>query len=615
MNRFSQISTSAFDPLSLNEIMAIPLAKQRTQDALLQGTAEVSTIDSQRLAGSDKAVTAELESLRGRSRQLSKEILEGGYNRSIRNRFNELKMDQAQSFSSKGVIGKAKANFDARQANIAQVRKSKLSLQHQEAGLNWAINQFNAGEGEVAYQDYIGADDVNVQEMAVKVAGEMSPQVLAQNAGISWDPIGKVYRDGHMQYTTLPAEYIQKAVSQYLMNDEGVASYMNDMQKIGMITNPQAYIQNASIVAGNLKARDDQELSSKLMPKWYNEQVVNNNKGILDTSGWGSFQIKSRQDDSIEKHAIDNTNPHTFDEYGNYRNQREAPTPEEQAQYAQIQGHGGGGSLGANKGETERLAADRKKVSDYRKYYKLGPDVSDRAIGDLINSAITNGAVNYSTVVAPTNLEHTAFYLGKKYFGDGKGKFGDVAKRRVKVDGMPQVESVQDLADELGYDTEEMNQVLQGAGFLGNAPGDSDLPMGSVFSFPHKDGKSSLTMTVENDEAATKEFEEPQILVNNMFNSKDFSYIAERGADGKTIYKNFLLNPRIRKDENGRPIDMEYDPIMVVTENEYTSLDEYMAAVDAGKESFEEIETLEKLMSDNVALWQAHLDGITQKKQ
>ena len=63
-NRFSNTTTAGFKGLSLNEIMAIPLAKQAKQDASLAATDELQALESQSLQGDKEVVGAELERIR-----------------------------------------------------------------------------------------------------------------------------------------------------------------------------------------------------------------------------------------------------------------------------------------------------------------------------------------------------------------------------------------------------------------------------------------------------------------------------------------------------------------------------------------------------------------------
>lgn len=142
-NRFSQITTAGFKGLSLDEIMAIPLAKQARQDASLAATDELQALESRRLDGDAPIVDAELERIRKESEQISKDLMERGVDRNLSNKLRQLRSSQKKSFGASGVVGQAEANYKAAQSyinDLATKKEQQAGWSPQQAKM-WATQQ------------------------------------------------------------------------------------------------------------------------------------------------------------------------------------------------------------------------------------------------------------------------------------------------------------------------------------------------------------------------------------------------------------------------------------------------------------------------------------------
>lgn len=142
-NRFSNITTAGFKGLSLDEIMAVPLAKQARQDASLAATDELEALETKRLEGDAGVVDAELERIRKESEQISKDLMDRGVDRGLSNKLRKLRSSQKKSFGASGVVGQAKANYTSAQKYINDLATKKISQagwSPQEAKV-WATKQ------------------------------------------------------------------------------------------------------------------------------------------------------------------------------------------------------------------------------------------------------------------------------------------------------------------------------------------------------------------------------------------------------------------------------------------------------------------------------------------
>tara|TARA_R110000772_G_scaffold62137_3_gene139649 strand:+ start:688 stop:2952 length:2265 start_codon:yes stop_codon:yes gene_type:complete len=142
-NRFSQTTTAGFKGLSLDEIMAIPLAKQTRQDASLAATDELQALEAKRLESDAPVVDAELERIRKESEQISKDLMERGVDRNLSNKLRSLRSSQKKSFGASGVVGQAEANYKSAQTyinDLATKKEQQAGWSPQQAKL-WATTQ------------------------------------------------------------------------------------------------------------------------------------------------------------------------------------------------------------------------------------------------------------------------------------------------------------------------------------------------------------------------------------------------------------------------------------------------------------------------------------------
>ena len=199
-NRFSQISTSMYSPLSLDEIMTIPLAKQRQHDAVQAGADELGMLKSNKLAGDSGVVNSELDRLRSGSDEISQILSERGVSSDVLGKFKSLKRDKDSSFGSEGKVGIAQANYDA-----AMDYRNKLSTDTDRQGgwgADWAgkfandqISGFKSFNDDGSSNSFLGREltqkfeneDELIDEAIARVSEQVDPKTidLVRVAGIS----------------------------------------------------------------------------------------------------------------------------------------------------------------------------------------------------------------------------------------------------------------------------------------------------------------------------------------------------------------------------------------------------------------------------------------------
>lgn len=143
MNRYSQYSTSQFNPLSLEEIMAIPIAKQQQHDAFLQGAEQLNALDYNRLPGDNAISEKELQAYRDEVNSYVEELYKTGINRNLTNKLQQLKRTYDKNMSPSGKWGKRVANYEAVKNWRDEIFKDKnLSMDEAQRLFNLKSNGF-----------------------------------------------------------------------------------------------------------------------------------------------------------------------------------------------------------------------------------------------------------------------------------------------------------------------------------------------------------------------------------------------------------------------------------------------------------------------------------------
>lgn len=262
-NRFTQITPARFNPLSAEEILAVPLAKQQQHDIAQAQAAQLADANINRLAVDDPAVTAEIEKLRTTQREIEDQLMTEGVGKGINKKLLGLRRDRQEFLDQGGLGGRAQLAFDQYKANEKAILANKnLSQRQKDLGLKFALNRYTQSGGAIegaVYDPYMGADQVDIQQRAMNFAKEIQPQELtniAENYGWFRNSDG-TWRNNNVTYKVLPATVIERAVQDYLLGDEKVVSYLQDIQRIGLVQDAGQLVRQAAISAGNAYTRLD----------------------------------------------------------------------------------------------------------------------------------------------------------------------------------------------------------------------------------------------------------------------------------------------------------------------------------------------------------------------
>lgn len=277
VNRYTNLTPANFNPLSLQEQMMIPLAKQKKHDALMADVAKSGVFDVNRLEVDDPLVSNRINELRGQFAGIEDELLEKGVSSGLTRRLLNLKRDRDNFLSNTGIGGKAEAAYKAYQQNVKNIRSNRnIKPQDADKFINYAYKRYTDSGGvdaDAVYNSYNGAASVAVGDKSREIASRMKPQdvtrILRQNGIIR-------------NTKQLSPQDIEQAVLYSLMTDNNTMDYVNALSE-STGESKMAILKNAAKSSGMVFQRNDQH--DRPMPQQRGRTRTNRSKTQKNSAG------------------------------------------------------------------------------------------------------------------------------------------------------------------------------------------------------------------------------------------------------------------------------------------------------------------------------------------
>ena len=201
--RTPDISTSSFKPLSLDEIMMVPLAKQAQEDQATLALDELSKLEAQSLDVDKQYVAGQVDAFQNEASFISDQLMNQGVDRNLINKTKALRARKNKEFSIHGKTGQANAAFNQYQANKKSIMaRGDLTAQQKKLGLAKAQSDYVGVVEGGQYQDYVGTAYQDVMKKGREIVKQMTPEQKAGALGMTIDENG-MYRDGKYTYKRL----------------------------------------------------------------------------------------------------------------------------------------------------------------------------------------------------------------------------------------------------------------------------------------------------------------------------------------------------------------------------------------------------------------------------
>lgn len=526
------ISTSSFKPLSLDEILMVPLAKQEQEDKAQLALDEFAALESQSLGPDKEYVAGQIGAFKQEASSLTDQLLNQGVDRNLVNKVKTLRNKKTNELSLSGKTGQAAAAYNQYKENEKAIMSRKdLTAEQKKLGLQEALTNYQGVASGGQYQDYIGTAHIDILNKAYDIADKMTPQQIADATGITMDKDG-FYRDESYVYKDLPAEHIEKVIKQALESDLDLMAYASEIDRLG-IANASEEIAKAAQSAGNVFQVKDRSRRFDLLPANMQSNKIDPNKGMINTENvWDTMNITYTEgvwNETFNLPSQEKTNewfvngmlPEQSPKYDEARELKIAQERElikkspiswkdknlellsydmNNKTYQQL-----------NKEQAELKASldELRKNSPVLNSFK--PEVKDEAgnvvepsrpwtdkeVYDIYMNGAKNAEKSMSMIIKPQNPSSTFVALGKELIGSGDAN-GTFATKYMKIAGY-EGGSKEVIAEQLDLEPQEFNAIVRKTGrVLGFAPGHIEMPGAFAVQIELEDG-STPVIYMQND--------------------------------------------------------------------------------------------------------------------
>ena len=249
-NRYSKLSTSTFNPLTMQEIMAVPMAMQQQHDALQAEADKASLLEAQYSSADKEGAEARVSELRSKANNISSSLGDKGFDRSLLRDFTALKKETELEYGKNGYLGKVQANAVAQSKFVNDLATDKVrqaGWSPQEAK-QWAQRQvsefgptrnddgtYNSFQGRELVTKFEGEDEL-LDDAIERVAETVDPATIAQIKVGGISSLERAFRErtiSRKDYNTLMDSMLTSAAT----NPDLVRSLNQEAEMYG-IDNP-----------------------------------------------------------------------------------------------------------------------------------------------------------------------------------------------------------------------------------------------------------------------------------------------------------------------------------------------------------------------------------------
>ena len=153
VNRYTQVSPAKYNPLSFQEIAAVPLARRQQHDQAQAAADELAAIQAKRLQVDDPIVSGLIEGYQGETEAFVDDLTNQGVNPGTSGQLRALSRKRRELLSPTGDIGRAEANYNAvgafRKEALNKVNSGEWSPQKAQAYVERQIGQFSTDGGNI----------------------------------------------------------------------------------------------------------------------------------------------------------------------------------------------------------------------------------------------------------------------------------------------------------------------------------------------------------------------------------------------------------------------------------------------------------------------------------
>lgn len=304
MNRYTNITPSQFNPLTMEEIFSVPLMKQKKHDQTQAQLDEMGIFDLNRLQADDDTAKQYVNDYRNRIDAETDSIMSKGIsNQSVRNVRN-LVRDKNKWMSNDGVGGKIQANYKAFQdykTTLDEALKSKrIGNETYHGLLNQAVKDYQgvANDGKLNLEAAALQVDVNNKLQTYAKDIMSNPIKYATNTGFIYNPSNNRFENVKTKVSLHPKDFVKTLVKNFATSDQEIMSYLNQQNALGLMGDTNDYLDKVATTfdSGYSVNQTDQTMSGSFMPQYMSEGKEDT---TTPTGEYGNDEIIDSYEDDI----------------------------------------------------------------------------------------------------------------------------------------------------------------------------------------------------------------------------------------------------------------------------------------------------------------------------
>ena len=306
VNRYTQVSPSQFNPLSMQEIFTVPLAKQKQHDQVQTKLDDLGLFDIERLSEDDPYAREYIDGYRNKIDAEVDSIMNKGVTpgsmRNVRNLIN----DRNKWLSSDQEGGKMKANYDSfinyKKSLDKELEEGDLELSRYNALLGNARKDYSTGIRDGNLNLMSAAKKVDIGEYLRPFANDLksNPRLVESYSGMKQLSNG-MYLDEKTGKEWHEKDLINNVLSNMAMQNLDIQNYLGQNKSLGLIENPTSYL-NAITRSFDAGYGVDKITKDRI----YRNPIADSGDGS-DITDTGDYEYGSAQELQLRSEGLGNT--------------------------------------------------------------------------------------------------------------------------------------------------------------------------------------------------------------------------------------------------------------------------------------------------------------------
>jgi Fe-S cluster biosynthesis and repair protein YggX len=303
VNRYTRVTPSRFNPLSMKEIFAVPLAKQRQHDENIALADELGLFDLNRLQADDEEARKYIDSYGKNIDKTVDDIYSKGITNEARRNLRKLAKEKQNWMSQDGVGGKMQANYQAYanyKANLDEaVKEGKLGTDRYNRLLNQALAEYTGvvNDGKLNLEDAAARVDIAKKLQPYMKDIMSNPDLLEQNTGFKFDENSGMFINVKNGRKSTQEGLVGIVANNLAKLDPEVMQYLNQRERLGLGSAEETIAGLAQTFnAGYSVNETTQDITGKYPPEWTGggPNNDNNGRGTFELTGARELNLKNR---------------------------------------------------------------------------------------------------------------------------------------------------------------------------------------------------------------------------------------------------------------------------------------------------------------------------------